>query len=265
MSDAAAGTTGAAAQAAAAAAAPGAPAGTDAAAAGGAAPSPADAAAAAASTAAAAQAGTDAAANDAAVDTTGWPAEAVAAYTTARNKQLEYQREAQSQRTTAKANAAAEARTALLTELNKVINPDANDATPTVEGLTTEIQAAKGELGNAAKTNMVTLAAWQEGVAPAAQELLEFKLSRSAEFKAIDPTDADASTKVRAIVTAMLVADPTLKASVGPVATGVETLAGGNSTTAITPEAWAKMSQAEKGEIYRTDQATYNRLAGNAS
>lgn len=274
MSDAAAGSTGtaaqaaaaAAAQAAAAAAAPGAPAPA------GAAPSPANVAAAAQAAgaspvaAAASAAGTDAAQGGQQLDTTGWPQEAVTAYEKAKADATRYQREAGDSRINAKRSAADEARAQILADLTKVLDPTAaTTAAPTVEGVTQQLTTVQSDLTTAKRTAATVAEAWAQGIDPGKLGYLQYQLSTDATYGALDPTAPDFGAKLTASIAALAAQDATLKLPGGAVASGVESLGGAGGATAISPEAFAAMSIAERTNLYKTDKAAYDKLAGNAS
>ena len=260
MSDVAASTPTPAAAAASAAAAPSPTPAAPAAGTPAAAPSPADAAAAAA----AAPAPSADADKGGAVDMTGWPAEAVEAIEKANKAAAGYQKEAGNQRINAKKSAAEAATKAAVKAINDTLGIETPDDAPaTIEQVTAEVGKTKTELADTKRGAAVTTEAWAQGIDPAKADYLQFKLSKNAEFSAIDMTADDSGDKVRAAVAAQIAADPTLKLTGGAKASGVEELAGGSVTT-ITPEAWAQMSMAKRAEIYKTDKATYDKLTGNA-
>jgi hypothetical protein len=267
MSDAAAGSTGAAAQAAAAAAAPGAPA-----AAAPAAPSPADAAAAAAAAgaspaaAAASAAGAAAAQTGQQLDTTGWPAEAVTAYERAKADATKYQREAGDSRINAKRSAAEDATKAAVKAINDALGIETPDeGALTLEQATADVTKTKGELATEQRSKAVIVEAWAQGIDPAKLGYLQYQLSTDAGYGALDPTAADFGAKLTASVAALVAKDATLKLPGGAVASGVESLGGAGGAATITAEAFAGMSISERTNLYKTDKAAYDKLAGNAS
>jgi hypothetical protein len=196
---------------------------------------------------------------------TGWPAEAVEAVEKANRAAAGYQKEAGNQRINAKKTAAETATKAAAKAINDALGIETPDDAPvTIEQVTAEVGKTKTELADTKRGAAVTTEAWAQGIDPAKADYLQFKLSKNAEFSAIDMTADDSGDKVRAAVAAQIAADPTLKLTGGAQASGVEDLAGGSVTT-ITPEAWAQMPMAKRGEIYKTDKATYDKLTGNAS
>jgi hypothetical protein len=52
--------------------------------------------------------------------------------------------------------------------------------------------------------------------------------------------------------------------TVSAVASSVESLGGSTGSATITPEAFKGMSIMAKSDLYRTDKATYDKLAGAA-
>lgn len=235
-------------------------------------PTPADAAAAAGTqqAAAAAAAGTEAGAQAAAtgqqVDTTGWPQAAIDAYNVQVANAAKYQREAGDSRINAKTKAAADERTRLLTEFQKLIDPTAAaGAEPTVEGLTATLGTKDSTIAGLQRANAATTEAWSQGVDPTKLGYLNYQLSQDAEFAQLDPTAPDFGDKVKASVAALVAKDATLKLTGSAVASGVESLGGASGSATITPEAFAAMNMADRTALYNNDRATYDRLTGRSS
>lgn len=235
-------------------------------------PSPADVAAQAAA-AAAAQPGTPAAGTEPAagqvqgVDTTGWPQPAIDALAKAQANAAKYQREAGDQRINAKNTAREEGmrQAALAFAKAAGIEIPGEAAEVTVESVQATLAEQGTTLAESQRQLAATQAAWANQVNPSEQERLEFKLSRSAEYKALDTTDAEFSSKVSAIVAAMVAADPSLKLTGAAAASGVEHLGGASGSTTISQDAFNAMSMTERTNLYRSDKATYQALAANAS
>lgn len=217
-----------------------------------AAPSPADVAAQAAA-AAAAPAGTEGDAADA--DLYADPAKA-------RAEIARLRREAGDQRINAKATAASEARAAVLADINRALNPDAADnATPTVEGLTAQLATA-ATAGTAAAMEAATVrAAWEAGINPTKLGFLQYQLSTD---KSLDASAPDFAAKLTSSIAALVAADSSLKLTGSAVASGVESIGGANGSATITPEAFSSMSIMERTALYNTNRAAYDKLTGGA-
>lgn len=200
------------------------------------------------------------------VDTTGWPAEAITALAKAQANAAKYQREAGDSRINAKNTAREEGMQKAARAFAEAAGLEipSEDAEVTVESVQSALQETGKTLAETQQTAATLQAAWQNGVAPAEQERLEFKLSRHAEFKALDTTDAEYSSKVGTIVAALVAADPSLKLTGSVVISGVESLGGASGSTTITQDAFNAMSITEKTALYHTDKATYDALARNA-
>lgn len=195
-------------------------------------------------------------------DMTGWPQEAIDAYNRRDTDARRYQREAGDSRIQSKANAAQEAREQLLATLTQALNPQAAEPA-SVEQVTQQLTAAQQLAATSARETAVVQAAWQAGVDPTRLDFLQWKLSKADGFGALDPASADFRAKITEQVAAQVAADPTLRAAGTVQASGVEQPGGASGASAITPEAWAAMSLAERQNLYHTDKAAYDRLAGN--
>lgn len=240
-------TTGDAAAAAAAAAdlaAAGAPAGAGT-------PSPADAAAAAAAAAAPAGAGD----NDA-PDEKPWSDPAKA-----EREILKLRKEAGDQRINAKKTAADEARTELLATLTKALDPNAaKDAPPaTVETLTAKVADLGSAVNEGKRATELATVAWQQGLDPAKADYLQFKLARNADYAKLDPADAKFSTKLGALVTAEVTADPSLKLSGAALGSTVDQ-PGGTGKATMTKDQFDKLPYTEMLALYSTNKPEYDRL-----
>lgn len=197
-------------------------------------------------------------------DMTGWPQEAIDAYNRRDGDARRYQREAGDSRIQSKQNAAADATKDLLAKLTAVLDPDAAQPAQTVEQVTQQLTAVQQQANTAAREAAVIQAAWQAGIDSAKLDFLQWRLDRSQEFGALDPASAEFRAKITEQVAAQVAADPTLRAAGTVQASGVEQPGGASSTSAITPEAWAGMSLQERQNLYHSDKAAYDRLAGNA-
>jgi hypothetical protein len=193
------------------------------------------------------------------VDTTDWPDAARDAYRKRDNEAHGYQREAGDRRMQAK-GAELKALRELAKQFGVEIPGDDEPADPAE--LKAQL-AASATAGEAATRDAATArAAWANGVPAAQEELLQFKLSRSDEFKALDTTAPEFSAKVGTIVAALVAADPALKQTGTAAAAGVEQLGGANGNDAITQDKFDSMSIAEKQALYLSDVDTYRKLAG---
>lgn len=136
--------------------------------------------------------------------------------------------------------------------------PGEQQATP--EQLAEQVGNVTTERDTARADAALTRTAWELGVDPSKLDYLSFKLSKTG---ALDPNAADFSDKLRASITAAIAEDATLKRSGTVQASGVENLAGSGGNDTITPEKFAKMSLAERQNLYKSDKAAYDRLTGN--
>lgn len=228
-------------------------------------PSPADIAARAAAAAAAqpdadAKAAADAAAAAVAADDKGgspWddPAKAKAEIDRLR-------RENGDERILAKKNAADEARKELLATLTQALDPDAAKAGEqlTLEQATEKLTATSGSLVAVEREKGVVAEAWKQNLDPAKSDLLQFKLERNADYKNLDPADAQFSAKLAAVISQEVTKDPTLKLSGAAFASGVEQHGGSGGATTITKAEFKAMSYAERLNLATTNRAEYDRL-----
>lgn len=154
-----------------------------------------------------------------------------------------------------------EAQTALAAALAPLLGIEIpGDKPATVEELTEQVGNVQVERDAATLEAATTRVAWELGVDPAKLDYLAFKLGKGEK---LDTSAADFSDKLKASVTALVAADPTLKRPGAVGVSGVENLAGSGGADTITPEAFAKMSIAERGKLFATDRAAYDKLTGN--
>lgn len=154
-----------------------------------------------------------------------------------------------------------EAQTALAKALAPLLGielPGEQPATP--EQLAEQVGNVTSERDAARVDAALARTAWELGVDPSKLDYIAFKLSKSGE---LDPNADDFAGKLKTSITALVADDATLKRSGTVQASGVENLAGSGGSDTITPEKFANMSLAERSELRKTDQATYDRLVGN--
>lgn len=193
-------------------------------------------------------------------DMTGWPEEARKAYERRDADAKRYQREAGDARVHTRDAARADERKGILAELAKVLDPDAAaNSEPTVESVTTQLQAATAERDNARREAATVLAAVDAGVDPAKLDYLHYKLGRT-DFASLDPADAEFSAKVKAAVDAQVSADQTLRAAGTAQVSGVESTGGAGDTSAISQERFNSMNMLDRADLRRRDPAAYERL-----
>lgn len=167
-------------------------------------------------------------------------------------------------RVNAKAAARAEGQTELAKALAPLLGielPGEEAATP--EQLAQQVTSVTGERDTARFDAAVAQAAWEAGVDPSRADYLAFKLSKNPDIAGADPTSADFAGKLKASIDGLLAEDATLKRSGTAQASGVEQIAGSGGADTITPEKFAKMSLADRQNLYNTDRETYDRLTGN--
>lgn len=173
-------------------------------------------------------------------------------------------KEAGDARTNAKAAAKTEGQAELAKALAPLLGielPGEQAATP--EQLTQQVTTVTTERDTARFDAAVAQAAWEAGVDPSRADYLAFKLSKNPDIAGADPTSADFAGKLKASIDGLLAEDATLKRSGTAQASGVEQIAGSGGADTITPEKFAKMSLADRQNLYNTDRATYDRLTGN--
>ena len=163
-------------------------------------------------------------------------------------------------RMNAKREAAAEARSELLKELGKFIDPASGDEAPTAEALAAKVVDANVERDDAKRDAALVVAAVEAGVDVARLDYLRFILSRRAEFSAIDPADAEAGATLKTLISEEITKDSSLKTSGTARGTGDTQFGGANSGKQITLDEFKAMSLAERTELYRSNRAEYDRL-----
>jgi hypothetical protein len=199
--------------------------------------------------------------NPNAPDMTGWPQAAIDAYNDRDRQARQYQREAGDRRIQAKSATDTAMRDAALAFAKAAGLEIPGTEAPTLETVTQQLGGVTTERDEARMTAALTSTAWEQGVDRAKLGYLQYQLSQDAAYKALDPTAADFSDKLSAIVASKLAADATLKAAGSAGASGVESLGGASGNSAITQERFNAMSVAERTDLYTSDRATYDRLA----
>lgn len=193
------------------------------------------------------------------VDTSGWPTEAREQHERQQRIIADLRRENGDQRINAKAKAAEDARAEAAKLVAKALGLEA-DETPTVDSVQAEAASRTAERDAARLDAALAAAAWAAGIDPARADYLEFTISKTPEYKAIDPTDAAAmGATLQSLVAAAVAADKSLARAVPTATTTAETHAGGTQAQ-HTPEAFAAMSMAERQELHRTNPDEYRRL-----
>lgn len=160
------------------------------------------------------------------------------------------------QRVTAKTKAADEREETIIKKLMAALGRE-EDGSKTVSSdeLALELKAEK------AKARNLELRENVRSQAPAdvdASRLLKFTDFLDA-VKDVDPSDAAAIKKA---VTDTVAANPWLKTALAAGKGGTE-MSGGTGDGAITKEAFAQMTGAQRNQLFRSNPALYNRLAGN--
>lgn len=186
-----------------------------------------------------------------AVDMTGWPPEAVEAYTRRDKDARKYQTEAGDRRIASK-----DVMTgfrAIAEQLGVELPPDPT-AAPEPAAVTERARtlAFDAALAHAALTHNV----------PAAQlDYLAFKLSRNAEAQALDPTSAEYRATLGNIALSEIQRDASLLGSgTQQQVASVQDLGGAQGNAALTLDAFQRMSPLARGELYTTDKPSYDRL-----
>lgn len=163
-------------------------------------------------------------------------------------------------RTNAKAQAADEARQALVQELGKALGlvKDGEDA-PKPEELTAQVQAAQQAAREAAIELAVYRGASKHQGDPDA--LLDSRTFLE-KVAALDPKAEDFTTKIDAAIKDAVDTNPKLKATLAAARSGND-FTGGTGEGRITPERFKAMTPAEKNQLYINDPALYRQLSGS--
>ena len=167
--------------------------------------------------------------------------------------------EAGKARTTAKANAAAEARDALAKEIGKALGLVKDDETPDPAKLTEQLTATQAQARQAAVELAVYKAAGKHSGDPVA--ILDSR-AFLASVQALDPNGSDFNTAVDAAIKAAVDGNPKLKATAPAAGASTVQHAGGSGEGAITKAQFDAMTVSQKTALYESDQTTYNRLLG---
>lgn len=160
------------------------------------------------------------------------------------------------------------ARKQLLSDITKALGIETGSDQLTPEQLTEKLTATGGELtetqGKLAATTAelaALKAAWQLGVDPAQVDYLNYQLGKSADFRAIDITAADAGDKLNAVISDLIAKDSRLKLSGAAIGSGAESFGGANSATAtMTKAQWDALPYSERVSLYQTNRSEYDRL-----
>lgn len=141
--------------------------------------------------------------------------------------------EAGKARTTAKANAAAEARDALAKEIGKALGLVKDDETPDPAKLTEQLTATQAQARQAAVELAVYKAAGKHSGDPVA--ILDSR-AFLASVQALDPNGSDFNTAVDAAIKAAVEGNPKLKATAPAAGASTVQHAGGSGEGAVKPK-----------------------------
>lgn len=200
------------------------------------------------------------------IDTSGWPDDARQTYERQQRDIESLRRERGDERINAKNQAAQDGARKALAEAAKLAGleipglTDADEGAGDPKALAQQITQTASERDGAIREAAIVRAAMEARVDPTKLDYLQFQLARDPQVKALDVASADLGAKLRASIDTLVAADATLKLAGTAVASGVENLGGSNGSDTITPEAFARMSIADKTDLYHKDQATYQRL-----
>lgn len=167
--------------------------------------------------------------------------------------------EAGKARTTAKANAAAEARTALAQEIGKALGLVKDDETPDPAKLTEQLTTAQTAQRAALVELAVFKAAGNHKADPAA--LLDSR-AFLASVTDLDPSGSDFAAKVDAAIKAAVDGNPKLKAAAQAAGASTIPHAGGSGEGGVTKDEFNRMTVAQKTALYETKPALYRQLLG---
>lgn len=172
-------------------------------------------------------------------------------------------RENGASRTNAKAQAAQEAKTEVLSEIAKALGLAPEEA-PTLEGVQTELSTVAQERDmtaaqrdEARREATIIREAWAAGVNPARLDYVQFLLARRADLKDAQPDTLDAT--IKAAIADEIAKDASLKVSGAQIGTGGAGF-GGSDAQAMTKEEFQKLPLREQTRIYRDNPAEYARL-----
>lgn len=182
---------------------------------------------------------------------------------TAREMIERLRRENGASRTNAKAQAAQEAKTEVLSEIAKALGL-AQDEAPTLEGVQGELQTVAQDRDTISTERDVARAetsivreAWEQGVDPKRLDYLHFLLARRTDLKDAQPDTLDAT--IKAAVADEIAKDASLKVSGAQIGTGGAGF-GGSDAQAMTKEEFQRLPLREQTRIYRDNPAEYARL-----
>jgi len=167
-------------------------------------------------------------------------------------------------RINAKTAAAEEARKEMLATLTKALDPNASGDEPTIESLTSLLDAAKGDGTSAKIESAVVREAWAAGVDPKRVEYLQFVLGKRADFKSVDAASADLGATLKTMISEEIGNDSSLKATGAQQTTGDSQFGGADSgTKQYTLTEFKAMSMQQRQELYRANRAEYDRLTNS--
>lgn len=203
---------------------------------------------------------------------TGLPAEAQAALLAHLGNRegeiVKLRKEAGDQRINAKQKAAQDGARKAIADLAAAAGIEipglAADEAPTADQVAAQLTTVQTERDAAQRQSAVVEAAWQAQIDPTKLPYLQFLLTRDTALQQVAPTAPEFRGMLAASIAASVAADATLKLPGAAVASGVENLGGSSGSDTITQERFNAMSMAEKSQLFLSDKATYDRLAGNA-
>lgn len=161
-----------------------------------------------------------------------------------------------SDRTNAKKTAADEATAEILAKVQAALGGKTGDTAPTADELTAQLAASTSAATDAQRELAVYRAAATVTGADA-PTLLDSRTFLTA-IKDIDPTD---SAALKAAVVKALTDNPRLKATQAAGKSGGD-FTGGTGEGTITAERFAKMTAAEKNDLFNSDPTLYRQLTG---
>lgn len=169
--------------------------------------------------------------------------------------------EAGKSRTTAKQNAAEQAKAELTQQIAAALGIDTGEATPPDPAALT---AQVAELSAQLRTSQVQAAARTAAQAAGANpDRLLNSVSFTAATAALDPSAPDFQAQLTAAITAEVATDPALyrAATAGPTRAGAEFA--GPPSDGVTPAQFAAMGYAQRADLFQREPDTYRRLAGS--
>lgn len=169
-------------------------------------------------------------------------------------------KEAGDKRVNAKKTAADEARKDLVSELMKVIDPNADNSNATPEQLASQVLDVSTERDGARIDAMVLREAWAAGVDPERVDYLAFKLGKRDAFGELKPDAEDVAGNIKTMVSEEISKDSTLKAAGTRQSSGDSQFGGAGDAKQFTIEEFKGMSMKDRTELYRNNRSEYDRL-----